>query len=63
MIDGIKVTLAVIIIILLIVFIPLSAIWAMNGLFDLGLEYSFMNWFYVVILGGFFRGSSSIGRQ
>ena len=37
---------------------PLAAIWALNTLFALGIEYSFWNWLAMVVLVAFFGKST-----
>lgn len=33
-----------------IAFFPFLFIWALNGLFSLTIQYTWMNWFYAVVL-------------
>ena len=37
---------------------PLAAIWALNTLFAMGIEYSFWNWLAMVVLVAFFGKST-----
>ena len=40
----------IILVTLLVIFMPLAIIWALNTLFALGLAYTFWNWLAVVML-------------
>ena len=40
---------------------PILAIWALNQLFGLGIEYTFLNWLAMLILS-FLTGASHFGK-
>ena len=42
---------------------PLFVIWAMNNLFTMGLEYSFINWLSVVILTATIKTTVNINKE
>lgn len=44
-------------ILVFVIISPLILLWAINGLFNTGLEYSFMNYCYTLIILIFLRGS------
>ena len=43
----------------LILIIPFIVLWALNGLFTLHIQYTWMNWLYMVIIMGALKGSIS----
>ncbi len=50
---GLLVTLICLFLLSILIFVslwPLVLIWAINGLFNTSIEYSFTNWFIVIIL-------------
>jgi hypothetical protein len=47
----------ILLILVYIVISPFVLLWAINGLFHTGLEYSFMNYCYILIILVFLRGS------
>jgi hypothetical protein len=47
----------ILLILVYIVISPFVLLWAINGLFNTGLEYSFMNYCYTLIILIFLRGS------
>lgn len=47
----------ILLILVYIVISPFVLLWAINGLFNTGLEYSFMNYCYILIILIFLRGS------
>ncbi len=54
-----KIVLLLVIAILIIIFMPLLVIWALNTLFGLTIAYNLATWFAVFVLGVFIRGPVS----
>jgi len=48
----------VVLIILLVIFMPVLAIWSLNTLFGLGIAYTFKTWLAALILSSIVGGSS-----
>lgn len=48
-------TVVVGILVLVIMFMPLAVIWALNTLFSLGIAYGFYEWLAVLVLSAFFQ--------
>ena len=65
MFDSIvKVTLAVVLILVLLAIGPWLVIWSLNTLFPLlAIEFTFWTWAAVVIMGTFFRANVTIKRK
>jgi hypothetical protein len=47
-------------IVLLVIFMPLAVIWAMNTLFSLGIAYGFYEWLAVFVLALFLNARNGI---
>lgn len=47
-------------IVALIIFMPLAVIWSINTLFGMGIDYSFLNWLAILILGSFIRATPTV---
>jgi len=43
----------------IILITPFLLIWSVNGLFSLSIQYTWMNWFYALVLMVLLRGSAS----
>lgn len=56
------IVLIVLITLVLITLFPFAQIWAINTLFKLSIEYSWLNWFCVMILNGGFGAFSYKGK-
>ena len=65
MFDSIvKVTLAIVLILVLLAIGPWLVIWALNTLFPLlAIQFTFWTWAAVVIMGTFFRANVSVKRK
>ena len=65
MFDSIvKVTLAIVLILVLLAIGPWLVIWSLNTLFPLlAIEFTFWTWAAVVIMGTFFRANVTIKRK
>ena len=65
MLDSIvKVTLAIVLIIVLLAIGPWLVIWSLNTLFPvLAIEFTFWTWCAVVIMGTFFRANVAVKRK
>ena len=65
MFDSIlKVTLAIVLILVLLAIGPWLVIWALNTLFPtLAIEFTFWTWCAVIIIGTFFRANVTVKRK
>jgi hypothetical protein len=43
----------------LVLITPFLLIWSVNGLFSLSIQYTWMNWFYALVLMVLLRGSAT----
>ena len=60
--DGYQVINGIAVILLaigLVLITPFLLIWAINGLFGLTIQYTWMNWFYAFVLMCLLRGSAT----
>lgn len=51
----------VVLLIVIVLFGPLAVIWALNTLFQLGIDYTFWNWLAVIVLSVFIQ--TRIGKN
>lgn len=56
---GFGVLCLIVFVVLLIIFMPLLVIWALNTLFPvLAIDYTLKTWFAIIIVAGIFAGAS-----
>ena len=48
--------------VLAVIFMPFAAIWALNTLFGLGIEYTFWTWLSVVVINMFIQARITVKK-